>query len=171
MYDLPVSPGRGRPTNNSLRPLPDQRRMRLRGEHCSYCGVVVAADRIDFFPPAATCSWGYALPSCDECKELAGCSHPADFSRRASVVRFRLKRRYAALLDDVRAALLIGQGAGAIQGDDATWLRQHIALKARLSWSLATYMARIDGAGVFDLPGVARALERRERAAEDGDLF
>lgn len=48
----------------------DERRVRLSGDWCVYCGQV--AETVEHFPPKSYCLDGLLMPACKECNSLAG---------------------------------------------------------------------------------------------------
>ena len=68
-------------------------RYRLHEKQCVYCGDYANSE--DHFPPRSFSSDGLILPSCLECNALASTDFPAEFGKRAELVRKKLLKKYA----------------------------------------------------------------------------
>jgi hypothetical protein len=123
-------------------------RIRLEGENCVYCGEY--ASQQDHFPPKASTVFGFILPSCRECNNLAATSYPFDFIARAAHVKTRLRDRYARWLEcpDWADEEIETLGRGLIQGVMA-WRAQKKIIRERLAWNAERYLNRIDQANDF----------------------
>jgi hypothetical protein len=124
----------------------DHLRKRISGTFCVYCGV--PATETEHFPPASTGSYGWLLPACRECNQIAGDRHPYDFEARCNFVKSGIAH-YA------RENLLPASLDAELDKDDYEWetflkrLSEARAARRRLAWSAAAYLSSIGGTKLF----------------------
>lgn len=126
----------------------DKYRLSIAGDWCVYCGEL--ATQRDHFPPAICEQWGYLLPVCRECNQLAGTWWPYDFELRTGVVKAKLRSRGQRLLETPDWSKdEIAELTGNTRREVQRWQKRKEKLVKRLAWPALEYLYSIDQASVF----------------------
>jgi len=121
----------------------DERRVRLSGDWCVYCGQV--AETVEHFPPKSYCLDGLLMPACKECNSLAGTDWPTDFGKRKDLVNERLKRRHAkALNTPVWTQEELKEMKRGMRKEIEIWQTRRRIAERRIAWNAEGYLAYID---------------------------
>lgn len=121
----------------------DERRVRLSGEWCVYCGQV--AETVEHFPPKSFSNDGLLLPACRECNNLAGTDWPTDFGKRKEMVNEKLRRRNArALNTPVWTKEDLQEMKRGMRKEIEIWQTRRRIAERRIAWSAEGYLASID---------------------------
>ena len=127
---------------------PNERRKRIRGNQCVYCGQTATTD--EHFPPYSYSDFGYILPACSECNNLAHTAYPKNFMDRVDHVRLKLRAWHHKLLE---LPEWTEDELADMEWELATDIRRALKrkefLESRLSWEPALYLKMIDHKGIF----------------------
>ena len=118
-------------------------RIKISGPFCVYCGQLANTD--EHFPPASKTNFGFLLPCCRECNNIAGTEHGSDFQKRVDHVKRGLSKKYRTILtiprwdeDDLEEL------SGNLQRGIVRWQNQKRIAHSRIAWNVESYLASID---------------------------
>ena len=126
----------------------DVLRVRLDGAYCIYCGEL--AGTWEHFPPKSYSLRGLVMPACQECNAFAGTDYPLDFSKRAELVKDKLRKKYRKNLKSIpwddEEVSEIGRG---LRRSIEIWRKQRKIAEQRIAWNAESYLASIDHTNAF----------------------
>ncbi len=120
-------------------------RLRLRGDWCTYCGLVATTD--DHFPPLAftgSTGAGFIIPCCHECNCVLGANHPNSFSGRVAYIKTKIRRRNRKVLAHIEwSDEELAQISPKLSREYAAWRTKRLEVQERLAWNAESYLCLI----------------------------
>jgi len=127
---------------------PDDRRVRVSGKWCVYCGM--AANTDEHYPPSTYSATGLILPACGECNNLASTEWPTNFEKRVAHVKSKLEWRHRkALKMPVWTADDLDELSSEMRREIKIWQKRSRIAKQRIAWNAMSYLSSIDSGNVF----------------------